>query len=98
MWDDEAAPDPERCNLSYMMQRWGFAWDPDKQLHPGGSYWLGWGISKEALEQRKEKGPLVSDPLILEQTELRKLPGVLEVKAWPDLKLTEESILTRIIR
>ena len=88
VWDDEDVPDTVCCNLSYMMQRWGFAWDPDKQLHPVGSYWLGGLFSKEAQKQKRE----ALDPLLIEQTELRKLPGVLEVKAWPDLKQTEESI------
>ncbi|MFZ2088928.1 MAG: hypothetical protein WAU47_10155 [Desulfobaccales bacterium] len=74
-WDAEEQPDPERCNLSYMMHTWGFACDPDEP-NPQGSDWIGNFTSKEALKLRKHK-PFNIQPLMDVQIHFKRLPGVL---------------------
>lgn len=89
VWEEEA-PDPQRCNKAYMMQRWGFACDPDTPI-PQGAYWCGPFISKNWLDMRKLSGPIFSQPLMTEKFELQKLPGVLEVNRWPEFWLNDEN-------
>ena len=85
LWDAEEQPDSERCNLTYMMQTWGFACDPDDPT-PQGSYWIGNFTSKEALKLRKLK-PLMLQPLADVQIHFKKLPGVIEVNRFPEVRL-----------
>ncbi len=86
---EDEAPDPQRCNHAYMLQKWGFACDPDEQT-PQGSNWRSAFISKEWLDKRKKSGPIFDQPLMTERFELQKLPGVLEVKRWPEFWLDNE--------
>lgn len=88
-WKDEA-PDPQRCNMAYMMQRWGFACHPDEPI-PLNPNWSFAFISKEWLNKRKKSGPIFSQPLMTEKFELQKLPGVLEVNRWPEVWLNDEN-------
>jgi len=87
----DEAPDPQRCNLAYMMHRWGFACDPDAPA-PYGAYWCGALTSKEWLNMRKKPGPIFGQPLLTGKLELQKLPGVLEVNRWPEFCLSDENL------
>jgi hypothetical protein len=88
VWEDEA-PDPQRCNLSFMLHRWGFACDPDEPI-PQGPSWRSAFISKEWLNKRRKSGPFWQ-PLMNEKIELQKLPGILEVNRWPEVWLNDEN-------
>lgn len=47
----DEAPDPQRCNLAYMMHRWGFACDPDAPA-PYGAYRVCLGNFEGSLQGR----------------------------------------------
>ncbi|MBM4274125.1 MAG: hypothetical protein FJ128_01230 [Deltaproteobacteria bacterium] len=89
VWEEEdEAPDSERCNLAYMVERWGFACDPDEPV-PYGRNWHSACISKSWLNERKKSGPVIWEPLMIEKFDLQKLPGILAVNRWPECLLTE---------
>jgi hypothetical protein len=85
-------PDPKRCNLAYMMQRWGVADSPDATT-PLGALWLV-PFSKwpEIMQKVPIARPLTCYSLLDAQLFLQKMPGVLEVERWPDFKATSKSI------
>ena len=87
-WKGEA-PDTIKCNLSYMMEKWGFACDPNNPI-PEGSYWHDALISKVWLKARRNR-PLFYHPMMDAQIHLKRLPGVYEVAKWPEMCRTEES-------
>jgi hypothetical protein len=83
---EEEAPDPNKCNLSYMLDRWGFACDPDDPI-PQRS-WASFlhMLSKEWRRslQRSSQKPDVHFSL-----SFKKLPGVLEVERFPKVYLND---------
>jgi hypothetical protein len=78
-------PDRESCNLPFMLKRWGFACDPDEST-PQGPSWDNSYISKAWRRITKTHSFFVQ-PLQVVENNLLRLPGVLEVERYPDIKL-----------
>ena len=80
---EDEAPDPDRCNLSYMLTKWGFACDPDEL--PYGPSWAGAsGFSRKTGVRGLGRRCYAGFAYLLD---LKKLPGVLEVEKFPKVYL-----------
>jgi hypothetical protein len=81
----EEAPDPDKCNLSYILARWGFACDPDTLPLCGPS----WATTSHILskEWRKRIRKSENMPVLIFSENLKKLPGVLDVERNPKVSL-----------
>lgn len=82
---NEEAPDPDKCNLSYMLATWGFACDPDTLSLCGPS----WATTSHILSKDWRKRIRKSNhmPVLNFSENLKKLPGVLEVERFPKVYL-----------
>jgi hypothetical protein len=80
---EDEAPDPDKCNLSYMLAKWGFACGPD-ELPYGPSWVKASGFISKDWRKRHKKGVM---PDLLTSEDLKKLPGVLEVERFPKVCL-----------
>jgi len=81
----EETPDPDKCNLSYMLARWGFACDPDTLPLCGPSWATTSHILSKDWRKRIKKGTHM--PVLNFSENLKKLPGVLEVERFPKVCL-----------
>jgi hypothetical protein len=82
---EDKPPDPDKCNLSYMLARWGFACDPDVFPCNGpswasGSYILSKDWRKSARKSRHK-------PDVHSSLNFKRIPGVLEVERFPKVCL-----------
>jgi hypothetical protein len=85
-WEEK--PDPEKCNLSYMVQKWGFVDHPDNPNPMTG--WAGFLYPKD--ERKKMETGVWLQPLLVTGFELQQLPGVLKVVRLPEVavKLSQD--------
>lgn len=80
-------PDSERCNLPFMLKKWGFACDPDDSI-PQGPSWHNSFIDK-TWRKRAKGGEPIAWPLDIVETDLSNLPGVIEVNKYPEIKFSD---------
>jgi hypothetical protein len=82
---EKEAADPNKCNLTYMLTRWGFAWEPNDQI-PQGPSWANYRhiLAKDWRKNRKESH---HKPDMHFSLPLKKLPGVLDVERFPKVFL-----------
>ncbi len=88
VWKEEA-PDPNKCNLTYMVDRWGFASAPD-DAKPQVAHWSPI-FSKKWRKQMKSKGLYFSSVIHVER-HYQELPGVLKVNQFPDVRLEHKGM------
>jgi len=82
---EDETPAPDECNLSYMLDRWGFACDPDAPPYEGPSWARSSYILSKGWRKRIKKSVYMPD--LHASEDLKKLPGVLEVERFPKVCL-----------
>jgi hypothetical protein len=88
VWNEEAS-DPKKCNLTYMLDKWGFADDPD-EAKPRVSHWSPI-FSREWRKKMKSKKSHFS-PVIHVERHYKKLPGILKVNQFPEVRLEHKGM------